>query len=53
MREAGGWTNDFLAGDGLREGNEIIACTPELRGKLCGLMAADQPAGNRDGETNE
>jgi myo-inositol-1(or 4)-monophosphatase len=28
--EAGGWTNDFLAGDGLREGNPILACTPEL-----------------------
>jgi myo-inositol-1(or 4)-monophosphatase len=28
--EAGGWTNDFLAGAGLREGNPILACTPEL-----------------------
>ncbi len=39
VREAGGWTNDFLAGDGLRTGNPIIACTPELREKLVGLMA--------------
>jgi len=39
VREAGGWTNDFLAGDGLRTGNPIIACTPELREKVVGLMA--------------
>ncbi len=30
IREAGGWTNDFLAGDGLYCGNEIIACGPHL-----------------------
>ena len=41
VHEAGGWTNDFLATDGLRNGNKIIACTPELRDKLSGLMAAD------------
>jgi myo-inositol-1(or 4)-monophosphatase len=44
VREAGGWANDFLAGDGLRQGNKIIACTPELRETLTGLMAADQEA---------
>jgi myo-inositol-1(or 4)-monophosphatase len=44
VREAGGWTNDFLAVDGLRQGNKIIACTPELRDKLTGLMAPDQEA---------
>jgi myo-inositol-1(or 4)-monophosphatase len=38
VREAGGWTNDFLADDGLHQGNKIIACTPELREKLVGLM---------------
>lgn len=43
VREAGGWTNDFLTGDGLRKGNEIIACTPELRETLIGLMAATRP----------
>jgi myo-inositol-1(or 4)-monophosphatase len=32
--EAGGWTNDFLAGSGLREGNAILACTPELKSIL-------------------
>ncbi len=30
IEEAGGWTNDFLAHDGLREGNPVLACTPEL-----------------------
>jgi myo-inositol-1(or 4)-monophosphatase len=29
--EAGGWTNDFLAGAGLTKGNPILTCTPELR----------------------
>jgi myo-inositol-1(or 4)-monophosphatase len=41
VREAGGWTNDFLAGDGLRGGNPIVACTPELRGTLAGLLAGE------------
>lgn len=31
VREAGGWVNDFLAGDGLFSGNPILACTPGLR----------------------
>lgn len=30
VREAGGWTNDFLAGSGLTEGNEVLAATPAL-----------------------
>lgn len=30
VQEAGGITNDFLAGDGLHKGNEIIAATPGL-----------------------
>lgn len=34
VEEAGGWTNDFLGGSGLREGNPILACTPELRSVL-------------------
>jgi myo-inositol-1(or 4)-monophosphatase len=34
VREAGGWTNDFLADDGLRRGNFILACTPALRAPL-------------------
>jgi myo-inositol-1(or 4)-monophosphatase len=34
VREAGGWTNDFMANDGLRAGNPILACTPKLREQL-------------------
>jgi myo-inositol-1(or 4)-monophosphatase len=34
VQEAGGWTNDFLAGSGLREGSPILGCTPELRDVL-------------------
>jgi myo-inositol-1(or 4)-monophosphatase len=34
VREAGGWTNDFLAGDALTEGNAVLACTPGLRAIL-------------------
>ncbi|HEX8665723.1 MAG TPA: inositol monophosphatase [Beijerinckiaceae bacterium] len=34
VREAGGWTNDYLAGEGLTKGNPILACTPELAGVL-------------------
>ena len=34
IEEAGGWTNDFLSGPGLRKGNPILGCTPELRESL-------------------
>jgi len=34
VEEAGGVTNDFLAGDGLRKGNPVLACTPELAGPV-------------------
>lgn len=30
VREAGGWTNDFLAGDGLMHGSELLVATPDL-----------------------
>ena len=30
VREAGGWTNDFLAGAGLTQGGEVLAATPHL-----------------------
>jgi myo-inositol-1(or 4)-monophosphatase len=30
IEEAGGWTNNFLAGNGLVEGNPVLACTAEL-----------------------
>jgi myo-inositol-1(or 4)-monophosphatase len=34
VREAGGYVSDFLAGNGLTEGNPILACTPKLRDVL-------------------
>jgi myo-inositol-1(or 4)-monophosphatase len=34
VREAGGWTSDFLAGDGLARGNPILACTPGIKDAL-------------------
>ena len=30
VQEAGGWMRDFLADDGLRQGNAVLACTPAL-----------------------
>jgi myo-inositol-1(or 4)-monophosphatase len=30
IREAGGWVNDFLAGEGMTKGGEILAATPAL-----------------------
>ena len=38
VREAGGWTNDFLSGNGLTEGNLIMATTPELQQPLTALL---------------
>jgi len=38
VREAGGWINDFLADDGLRRGNAVLACTPALRGIIADAM---------------
>ena len=37
VREAGGWTNDFLSGGGLERGNPVLACTPGLRDVLVDL----------------
>jgi myo-inositol-1(or 4)-monophosphatase len=31
IEEAGGWVSDFLADDGLRQGNAVIGCTPALK----------------------
>ncbi|MBF9235249.1 inositol monophosphatase family protein [Microvirga alba] len=42
IREAGGWTNDFLANDGLREGNFILGCTPELQDDLVRLTSVHE-----------
>ncbi len=40
VSEAGGWVNDFLAGEGLRKGNVLIACTPEMTGPLTTILDA-------------
>lgn len=32
--EAGGWVNDFFAGDGISTGNPILCCTPALASQL-------------------
>jgi myo-inositol-1(or 4)-monophosphatase len=37
VREAGGWANDFLAENGLTQGNFLLAATPELRERLVEL----------------
>jgi myo-inositol-1(or 4)-monophosphatase len=42
VREAGGWTSDFLAGDGLVTGNPVIVCTPEITTQICAAMQAAQ-----------
>lgn len=34
VREAGGWTSDFAAGEGLARGNAALACAPALRDEL-------------------
>jgi myo-inositol-1(or 4)-monophosphatase len=39
VREAGGWTNDFLSGNALFDGNPILACTPALKDALIALTA--------------
>jgi myo-inositol-1(or 4)-monophosphatase len=39
VTEAGGHVNDFLAGDGLRQGNRLLACTPELAEPLEAILA--------------
>ena len=33
-REAGGWTNDFFAGDCLTKGNQILVCAPAVSRQL-------------------
>lgn len=39
LGEAGAWTNDFLAGDGLWRGNTVLAAAPGVRDALVGLAA--------------
>jgi myo-inositol-1(or 4)-monophosphatase len=38
VREAGGWSNDFLANAGLTQGNPILACTPGIKDILVRAM---------------
>jgi myo-inositol-1(or 4)-monophosphatase len=45
VREAGGWTNDFLAGTGLTEGNEVLAATPALVEPLAKLVKLERVGG--------
>lgn len=42
VTEAGGWTNDFWAGDGLAHGNPVLACTPQLREALVAATGVGQ-----------
>ncbi len=42
VREAGGWTNDFLAGDGLARGNPVLACAPGLKETLVAATGVGQ-----------
>lgn len=44
VEEAGGWTNDFLAGDGLTAGNLLVAATPQVKDTLVGLTGAQAAA---------
>jgi myo-inositol-1(or 4)-monophosphatase len=38
VREAGGWTNDFMSGDVFRQGNPILATNPALAAPLQALL---------------
>ena len=44
VREAGGWTNDFLADDGLLRGNVCAAAAPALAPKLQALIERTVPS---------
>ena len=41
VSEAGGYVSDFLAGDGLSQGNPIIACAPGLKDALMSAVAIE------------
>lgn len=47
VREAGGWTCDFLADDGLLRGNSCTAAAPDLAPKLQALIAKTVPHPSR------
>ncbi|MGH6946769.1 MAG: inositol monophosphatase family protein [Kiloniellales bacterium] len=39
VREAGGWTNDFLANEGLTQGGRVVAAAPGVAEELRALIA--------------
>ena len=41
ITEAGGYVSDFLAGEGLREGNPLLACAPGIRDELMRVAAIE------------
>lgn len=42
VREAGGWTNDFFAGDAIAHGNAVLACAPQLKEALVAATGVGQ-----------
>ena len=44
VREAGGWTSDFLADGGLVTGNPIIVCTPEIASRVRAAASGAVPS---------
>ena len=40
VHEAGGWTNDFLAKDGLLTGNPVLASAPGTKEAMLNLFIA-------------
>jgi myo-inositol-1(or 4)-monophosphatase len=42
VREAGGWTNDFLGSNGLARGNAVLACAPGLKDVLVAATGVGQ-----------
>ena len=40
VAEAGGYVSDFLANDGLRKGNALLACAPGLARPLLAIARA-------------
>lgn len=50
IEEAGGWANDFFAGDGLERGGEIIAGAPGIRNSLIAVTGMGKGKGNMTGK---
>jgi myo-inositol-1(or 4)-monophosphatase len=42
VSEAGGWTNEYLAGEALQRGNAVLACAPGLREALVAVTGVGQ-----------